>query len=59
VGGPVEGVEVGGGVGEVRMQPVCNAFTFDPSGQEAHSDAFALEYCPIGHFEQGCEGVGE
>jgi hypothetical protein len=49
VGGE-EGGLVGGG--EVRMQPVCIAFTINLRGHEAHLDAFALEYSPIGHFEQ-------
>ena len=53
------GGEEGEGVEVVGMQPVCKAFTSDPDGHEAHADAFALEYCPIGHFEQGCVGVGE
>jgi hypothetical protein len=44
---------VGRGVEErVRMQPVCNEFTFNPGGHKVHADAFALEYCPIGHFVQ-------
>ena len=51
--GGVVGDEVGRGVEErVRMQPVCNEFTFNPGGHKVHADAFALEYCPIGHFVQ-------
>jgi hypothetical protein len=51
VGGEVGG-EVGGGVEHVRMQPVCNAFTINPGGQEVHAEALFLEYCPTGHFAQ-------
>ena len=50
-GGLVGGGE-GGGVEHVGMQPVCNAFTFDPGGQEEHAVALFLEYCPTGHFAQ-------
>ena len=50
--GGLVGGEVGGGVVPIQMQPVCNAFTFNLPGQEAHAEAFALEYCPTGHFAQ-------
>jgi hypothetical protein len=48
---------IDGEVNQVATQPVCKAFTSDPGGHEAHANAFAFEYCPGGHFKQGCVGV--
>lgn len=58
---PKVGIDVGAGEGgevnQIATQPVCKAFTSDPGGHEAHANAFAFEYCPGGHFKQGCVGV--